>query len=134
MAVVSEDFLSLAKELSHHNTEICWRSAVSRAYYCIYHECQPVGNTLPEAPYDSDPKGIHDRFIKKFTAYEEKTPFKMKIRSIGHMLRCLKDMRVEADYEIDHDFRQTSVQEVFQYIEKIRHKLNEVSQLQPEKG
>lgn len=130
MAVTSQDFLSLAKELSTRQEEICWRGAVSRAYYCIYHECQFLREKLPEAPYDSDPKGIHDRFIKQFTTYTGNDELSRGIRAIGYILATFKDIRTEADYEIEHSFRQRTVQEAFQYVENIRKKLQQLENLQ----
>ena len=123
MAITPEDLLLLAKELAEREEEVSWRSSVSRAYYGIYHKCKSFGDHLPEAPYNSDPKGIHDTFIKKFTMHTGKDEFSRTVRSIGYILGSFKDIRTLADYDITNDFSHSQTQEASRYVENICRKL-----------
>lgn len=129
MAIGTEDLLMLARELAEQDSEIYWRSAVSRAYYCAYHECQATAVHLPEAPYAADPKGVHDRVIKQFTTSAGNAQKARKLRAIGYVLASIKELRTTADYDIADDFSQTKASEAFQYVDNIRKKLQELEQL-----
>jgi len=129
MAVSSEDIFFLATELAKQETEVCWRSAVSRAYYCCYHECKVFEEQLPDAPYSSAPKGVHDKFIKQFTTYVGNDDFAKTIRSIGYILGSFKDIRTLADYELAENFEYSRTKEAFQYVNNVRIKLEKLKTL-----
>lgn len=132
MAISSQELFELAKELAEREKEVYWRSSVSRAYYSIYHECQSFANQLPEAPYDSFPKGVHDKFIKQFSAYPGNDEFSRTIRAIGYILGNFKDIRALADYKLSDSFEHSRTREAFQYVNNIRIKLEKLSKIVPQ--
>lgn len=129
MAISAEDLLVLARELAERDSETHWRSAVSRAYYCAYHECRAIAVNLPEAPYAADPKGAHDRVIKQFTTTAGNNRKARKLRAIGYVLASVKELRTMADYDIADAFSKTRTSEAFQYIDNLRKKLQELERL-----
>ncbi len=129
MAIVTEELLTLARELAEQESEVHWRSAVSRAYYCCYHECRAIAARLPEAPYAAEPKGMHDRIIKQFTTYSGGAQKSRSLRAIGYILAGFKELRTTADYDIAANFSRSTVSEAFQYVDNIRKKLKKLEQL-----
>ena len=86
------EYLSLADELSKRTDEGSLRSAISRAYYYVYHialrRAEPNGfQPLPG-------EGIHAQLWRCFRASPEATCSKLGV--IGERL---KDRRVKADYD-----------------------------------
>ena len=120
MSIAPEELLSNAKILCEGAQEFDWRCAASKAYYAAYHKCKIVGETLPESPYDSQPMGVHDTLIKKFSTQSD-----FKFKSIGFMLREAKRLRNKADYDIDDPFEQWEAKETINWAEKILAKLIE---------
>ena len=62
MPIDPNDILAVAILLSKHNTEAADRSAVSRAYYCVYHHGIRVAEEkLPPVDPEKPSKGCHQQ-------------------------------------------------------------------------
>lgn len=133
MAIVPQDLLESAKRLAALSNEADTRSAVSRSYYCSYHEASAVAETLPDHHNMANIKGgMHERLAKKLAEF----PLKMIgftedqsriIRSVGVMLNQLKTQRRQADYELNDEIPPTNGAASCEASEKISVKLQQIT-------
>jgi uncharacterized protein (UPF0332 family) len=124
MSIQYGDFM-LSAESMHQaaSAEIDFRNSVSRAYYAAFHSCLPIGDKLPG--FADEIGGEHARLISKLEgkAVCAKTRNQdMSIRSVGYLLRQVRQLRVEADYKldahVDSRLSATAVQQAKQIVEK----------------
>ncbi len=97
MPVNSKDILAVATLLHEHDTEAAHRSAVSRAYYSVYHHglCT-VKVKLPPVDLKKYSKGCHQRLGERLI--DGKTSDWL---NIAGDVEWLRDARVTADYHLD---------------------------------
>ena len=96
MPIDPNDILAVAILLSKQNTEATDRSAVSRAYYCVYHHGMRVAEEkLPPVDPEKPSKGCHqqlsDRLLEVNTS---------KWRKVAYTINLLRRTRVTADYHL----------------------------------
>jgi len=86
------EYFTLAEELANRTDEASLRTAISRAYYSIYHLAlaRAKANNFAALPGE----GTHAQLWRLFTKSPE--PDCMKL---GQMAERLKDKRVRADYD-----------------------------------
>jgi hypothetical protein len=89
-----EDFLLAAQQLPA-GVEAFDRSAVSRMYYCVFHEARTfialrLGN--PDELIREEGEGSHDQVCRLLGEIEP---------DAGDLLRRLKERRVRADYRLE---------------------------------
>jgi hypothetical protein len=96
MTVEASEFLTLARAMLKSDSEINWRSCVSRAYYATFHAALPFAGRLGAPKYFDDGAGCHERLIRRFD--DKDNP--LAIQRIARELRNLKKMRVDADYRL----------------------------------
>lgn len=105
MSIVPRDFVAFAENLGT-GTEAHVRSAISRAYYGVFHSAKLYHDALP-TPGNLTPRpgGIHEELVQRLTnpGVPNTDPRHMKSRQIGAMTRQLRELRVKADYRIDCD-------------------------------
>lgn len=104
------EFLVIAKRLAHEPTEAAWRTAVSRAYYSMFHECR-------------DQLAVWG-FV---TRHSDQAHLAVSRRLLGSQLQPLVDaaqlltdskrVRNHADYELQKPFQQVEVLRFVQAIE-----------------
>lgn len=101
MAVNGQDFYDFAVKCIAHGDEIGFRNAVGRAYYGLYHD---VCSKLQKGPDPATHRAVRDYLIDtSWLAGNE--PFdKMKLISLGTMLKHLHIQRKWADYNLVDDF------------------------------
>lgn len=107
--------------------EVCARACASRAYYSAYHSIAWIGGRLSTAP--DDRRGLHDQLCWKLQSAPrppELESFHLKLRGIGYRLQQQKDVRVKADYHLDHDFSEHEAQEAILVAEKVRDEIDEI--------
>jgi len=98
MSVNSIDFLDAAKHYSLMADEASWRSAISRAYYAMYHETMLSLTCVPKYTNNH-----HGNLIGYMTTPAEckSEPFDTRsMRVLGYNLKQMRDARNEADYHI----------------------------------
>ena len=97
MSCTTADFLKVANRLSAGVEEIDWRCAISRAYYCAYHESLTCVHVCPEIGYVRG--GMHQQTIERFCQSSDGTA-----KKLGYVLRDLRNRREAADYKLDDMF------------------------------
>ncbi|MDB2331390.1 HEPN domain-containing protein [Alteromonas sp.] len=101
MAVEGKDFLEFAKSAVSHGTEIGFRNAVSRSYYSIYHT---VLSLVEQQIPNYAGGGTHSSLIKYLEDPSCPERFdKRQLRRLSYILRQQRDLRCDADYELDVD-------------------------------
>lgn len=95
MSVASADFLAFATHCAGGGDEISYRNCVSRAYYGVFHAARPVGEALCPDPNAHLSIPTHERLHERFKASTIKGA-----KSIGYVLKAMKDARRRADYDI----------------------------------
>ncbi|TDY81425.1 UNVERIFIED_ORG: hypothetical protein C7429_102548 [Pantoea allii] len=101
MAVKGQDFYDFALKCIEQGDEIGFRNAVGRAYYGVYHDvCEKLQN-CPSPPTHS---GVRDYLIDTAWLKDYEPYDKMKLISLGAMLKHLHTHRKWADYSLDIDY------------------------------
>ena len=96
MPVNPTDILAIAARLSEHNTEAAHRSAVSRAYYSVYHHgLRTVKVKLAPVDLKKYSKGCHQRLGERLI--DGKTS---DWRDVAEDVEWLRKARVTADYHL----------------------------------
>lgn len=100
MAVKGQDFYDFALQCVQQGDEISLRNAVGRAYYGVYHD---VCEKLQKCPDPATHSGVRDylsdtAWLNGYEPYE-----KMKLISLGAMLKYLHTQRKWADYTLSVD-------------------------------
>jgi len=97
MSVTGKDFIEFAGKCISHNDEIGYRNAIGRAYYGVYHETL---EKLEKCPEKASHQEVRD-YLTNDAWLTGNEPFeKMKLISIGTILRHLHTRRKWADYEL----------------------------------
>lgn len=119
MAVTPNALFEAARVIGHGKSEVDLRNATSRAYYAAYHRCRLLAENLP-APA-AHQGGVHRIVIDTLT--ENKS---WKLKSLGYMLDQCRKLRVEADYDINSEFRHQDAHNVLAVGEKILKKADSI--------
>lgn len=108
----ARDFLEFAKTLDVAD-EAARRSAVSRAYYALYHAAGDVRDVAPDHGRRDHSYGSHHELVRFFAAFpvapdDRRTG--LRLRSLGITLGSAKALRQVADYHFDQgvDSRQAA--------------------------
>ena len=97
MPIDSNYFLAVAILLSKHNTEATDRSAVSRAYYCVYHfGMRVIEEKLPPVDPEKPSKGCHQQLNDRLREGK-----KSKWEKVAYRINSLRKARVTADYHLE---------------------------------
>lgn len=103
MSISPANFLNAAERLLAGEDEVDHRNAASRAYYGMYHACQQWCDSLDGFAISGTGRGgVHFRFIQAMADY--RGPEADKVKSIGNMLKHIKNLRVKADYKLHESF------------------------------
>lgn len=96
MPIDSNDILAVAILLSKQNTEATDRSAVSRAYYCVYHfGMRVIEEKLPPVDPEKPSKGCHQQLNDRLREGK-----KSKWQKVAYKINVLRKARVTADYHL----------------------------------
>ena len=109
MSVTGKDFIEFAGKCIAHDDEIGFRNAIGRAYYGVYHETLEKLEKCPDRATHQDVRNylINDAWL---TGYE---PFdKMKLISVGTMLKHLHTRRKWADYELERTLNKADAEAI----------------------
>lgn len=105
-----KEFLVIAQRLANEPTEAAWRTAVSRAYYSIFHECREQLAVWGFLTRQSDQ--AHLAVSRRLLGSQVRA-----LIDLGQLLMNSKRVRNHADYELKRPFRQTEVLRFVQSIE-----------------
>ena len=115
MSVTPNALFEAAKALGRGAAEVDRRNAASRAYYAAWHQCLPIGRSVGLSAQPG--QGMHQQLIGTLTGHRNPT-----LKSLGYMLKQCRDLRVEADYEIETDFPPEDARTALEQCEKILNK------------
>jgi hypothetical protein len=102
MSIAPADLLAWAQQ-NATQPETGARATVSRAYYAAYHHLKAWHAALPAlgSVGGGSGGGFHKELIDQLTNPQVKDPQKQRTsKSLGYMLKDLRSMREEADYEL----------------------------------
>ena len=118
-----EDFLRLAEELASKDDEASLRTAISRAYYALFHNGRRILIMHRKILYTHKirmPRGRRAHYeipeILRILAIELCNPF---YQMLADEMETLREHREKADYEIDKPFM--SREEVRELIRKAKN-------------
>ena len=105
MTIEIDEFIKIAKlNLEHDCGEIGTRTAISRAYYGMYHACLSLAGPVPrQHPLNGVFKGgSHSRLAQYMTECAEliSPEKKTEVRKLGVKLKMYHKYRCDADYEL----------------------------------
>ena len=104
MAITADTLLQAAQEMAAGTREVDWRSAASRAYYAAYHRCIPFAYGRASASPG------HMQMIADLT-HRNAEP---SSRRAGFLLRHCKELREQADYELEATFQRADADSALQ--------------------
>ena len=106
------DFLLLAGELSPRETEACWRSAASRAYYAAFHVARDFLDSLGFAIRQGDQShaAVYRRLSNSRVA---------DVDHAGNLLIDLRRLRNQADYDLQRPFAAVDARKTIQAAERL---------------
>lgn len=94
--MIGKDFLTFAKTIHNHKDEAARRSAVSRAYYALFHHIKSiVDSVVPSRPKRKLGAEEHERYIKYLQYSELEDAI-----YVGDKLKDLREERNDADYDL----------------------------------
>lgn len=105
------EYLTLAEQLALSPDEASRRSAISRAYYALYHRARP----LLEAPGAS----LSERADSHAFVWRSLESRGRGLRRLGQQGRRLRDLRQQADYEPEARLTDTDVQQVLESVRQL---------------
>lgn len=125
MPIIYGDVLAVAKALSKTDsaTEADYRSAISRAYYAMYHRALHWEDALPAKGHNIGPAGgVHQQLVnrlanpdtKKCSSDQANASIKVKMR-----LDVLRQRRKTADYELDKSVSKLECIQQIQQVESL---------------
>ena len=108
MAVTAQHFLDSATEIiGRYSCEMDARNAASRAYYCAYHLAREAEQYLPVI---DGAHGKHETLILRFERVTPPNAASRDCRLVAQLLRQIRKIRVEADYELARTFRRSDAE------------------------
>lgn len=128
MAVVPDDFLEFAKDISL-DREIGVRNATSRAYYAMYNHASVRFGRQCKAERGISEKGSHQRmsaYLKDY-AFTSDDNVGVEAALLARSLTKIKHMRHHADYHLDERMPQPQAEFAIAEAGKFISLLNQVS-------
>jgi uncharacterized protein (UPF0332 family) len=126
--MTGKDFLTFAKIIYNHEDEAARRSAVSRAYYALFHLVKSI--VVSAGIYVSNEPGEHDRLVRylKQSGIDE-------AKKAGREVGLLRGKRNEADYNlINAEFNKITSAFYYNKAEVWYKKLDEINNAKLKKG
>jgi uncharacterized protein (UPF0332 family) len=106
------EFLTSAQQQLQENSEVGYRNAASRAYYCAFHLCRMLLEKLPQS---QDNIGTsHQKIIDALFLSSDK-----RLKSLGNQLKMARQLRHKADYKVDIKFTRYEASRVLSYVQKM---------------
>ncbi|MFD1244864.1 hypothetical protein [Paralysiella testudinis] len=93
------------------------RTAASRAYYTVYHACFEYAYEQLSFEIHTN-SGFHQQLINCYHRQPERA-----LRTIGGLLKLSKEIRVQADYNLDAPFKRIEAEKNMRYCVQILNEL-----------
>lgn len=121
MSIQGKDILLVAESCLSTVDEHFSRSAISRAYYALYHETCTILKHCPPTTHDGVVQYLLTDSRRKSEPYEL-----MDLIRIGAVLKQQKEKRKAADYALDMDITHGEANSSIDAVRKILDKINEI--------
>jgi len=122
-----KEFLTSAQKQIEANSEVDYRNAASRAYYCAFHLCRILLEKLPQS---QDNIGTsHQKIIDALFLSPDK-----RLKSLGNKLKMARQLRHKADYKVDIRFTRYEASRALSYAQKIVLEVDHFLQSLPNKS
>lgn len=119
-------FLTSAQIFMQGGREIDYRNAASRAYYCAFHLCKNLVETIP---ISTDNIGTsHQRIIDALAQSHDK-----RLKSLANKLKVVRELRHKADYKLDIKFSRYEASRALSHTQKITSEVENLLQSLPDK-
>jgi uncharacterized protein (UPF0332 family) len=125
MSISVDDLIEFSKKLLDEETETCWRSSASRAYYAAYHSAKNASLVCPDNSHFQFDAGTHGKLIDRFLSWDTQNLEHKKIgKQIGYVLRDMKRTREMADYDLHANFKKSQASMRFEQIIILKNHLD----------
>ncbi|MDU5474030.1 MULTISPECIES: hypothetical protein [unclassified Pantoea] len=121
MSIQGKDILLVAESCADKAEEHFSRSAISRAYYALYHEACSILQNCPPTTHDGVVQYLLTDSRRKAEPYEL-----MDLIRIGAVLKQQKEKRKAADYDLALHITQTEATSSVNAVRKILDKISEI--------
>lgn len=119
----SEEFFTFGVSLlNSDSSEVQLRTAASRIYYSGYHAVlQMVDQYCSDlSAAEKVGKGVHAVLIERLDGKSKDVQFDRALKRLSAALKAAKDLRSQADYELQRSFNYKSAKEIHAYCTNIR--------------
>lgn len=123
MSIQGKDILLVAESCVESADEHFARSAISRAYYALYHETCSILKCCPPTTHDGVVQYLLTDARRRSEPYEL-----MDLIRIGAVLKQQKEKRKAADYDLSAEITQTEAASSVDAVRKILGKISEIRQ------
>lgn len=107
MSILPQDLLVGAKAIQSMDGEALQRSAISRAYYSVYHACLAWEKLLPAVGSENGPAGgKHQMLINRLGSvhmFLKNDEQKTLSKKVAYKLKAMRDQRVISDYRLQEN-------------------------------
>lgn len=121
MSIQGKDILLVAESCAKNAGEHFSRSAISRAYYALYHEACSILQCCPPTTHDGVVQYLLTDARRKNEPYEL-----MDLIRIGAVLKQQKEKRKAADYDLSAEITQSEADSSIGAVRKILGKISEI--------
>ncbi|MEI7174762.1 hypothetical protein [Pectobacterium carotovorum] len=121
MSIQGKDIFLVAESCAKSADEHFSRSAISRAYYALYHETCSLLKHCPPTTHDGVVQYLLTGTRRKAEPYDL-----MDLIRIGAVLKQQKEKRKAADYALDIEMTQVEASSSVDAVRKILNKITEI--------
>lgn len=121
MSIKGREFISAAVKCLELESEVGYRSSVSRAYYGFYHEVCSTLTCCPPTTHDGVIQYLGSDARRKSEPYEL-----MSLIQLGAVLKQQKTKRKKADYELDETVTFEEAKASVATVEKMLTKIDDM--------
>ncbi|EDQ2625860.1 hypothetical protein ZG05_004388 [Salmonella enterica subsp. enterica] len=118
MSIQGKDFIDASRICLAAGSESGFRSAISRAYYALYHETCGILTCCPPTTHDGVVQYLTSDARRKNEPYEM-----MSLIQLGAILKQQKTKRKRADYELAETILQTEAISSVSVVDKMLEKI-----------
>lgn len=121
MSIQGKDFIITSRKLLISGSETDFRSAISRAYYALYHETCDILTCCPPTTHEGVVQYLTTDARRKSEPYEF-----LSLVQLGAVLKQQKTKRKRADYQLGETVLESESISSVAVVEKMLLKINEM--------
>lgn len=121
MSILGKDIISAANKCMELSCEVGYRSAISRAYYALYHETCSILTCCPPTTHE----GVIQYLLSDARRKNEPHDL-MSLIQLGAVLRQQKAKRKLSDYDLDEPVAESEATSSINAVDKILKKIEEM--------